>query len=98
MQTTQSIPKLATRKKLPALRIGELLIKEGFIQNSDLKRALEVQKRGAQEASQPLGELMVKNKMISGPDLDRLLNHPDLRKNLGTLLKEKNLIGEKKLQ
>ncbi|MGD9247455.1 MAG: ATPase, T2SS/T4P/T4SS family, partial [Desulfobacteraceae bacterium] len=46
----------------------------------------------------PLGELMVKNKMISGPDLDRLLNHPDLRKNLGTLLKEKNLIGEKKLQ
>jgi type IV pilus assembly protein PilB len=97
MQTIRPIPKLPTRKKLPVLRIGELLIKEGFIQHGDIEHALEVQKRGAQEASQPLGELMVKKKMISDQDLDRLLNHPDLRKNLGTLLLEKKLIGEKKL-
>lgn len=85
-------------KKTPALRLGELLIKEGFIQAGDLEKALAIQKRGVKEASLPLGTLMVRKKMISDKDLDRLLNHPDLRKCLGALLIEKKILSEKELE
>jgi type IV pilus assembly protein PilB len=85
-------------KKNPVLRLGELLIKEGFIQTNDLEKALAIQKRGGKEASLPLGTLMVRKKMISEKDLDRLLSHPDLRKCLGTLLLEKEILSKKELQ
>ena len=97
MQTIRPIPKFATQKKTQALRVGELLIKEGFIQHKDVEHALEVQKRGAEEAAQPLGALMVQKKMISEQDLERLLHHPDLRKKIGVLVLEKKLIGKNKL-
>lgn len=98
MRTIRPIPKLPALKKNPILRLGELLIKEGFIQNSDLEKALAIQKRGVKEASMPLGTLMVRKRMINEKDLDRLLNHPDLRKCLGTLLLEKNILSQEKLQ
>ena len=98
MQIRKLAPKLPSQKKKPSLRIGELLIKEGFIKLTDLNNALAVQQRGADEAALPLGSIMVQKKMISDQDLDTLLNHPDLRKNLGTLLLEKKIISERDLQ
>ncbi len=98
MQIIKPVPKLPSHRKKPSLRVGELLIKEGFIRSSELEGALEVQKCGALEAELPLGSIMVQKKMISDQDLETLLNHPDLRKSLGTLLLEKKLISEKDLQ
>ncbi len=98
MQRVKPVPKLPSQKKKPSLRVGELLIKEGFIQTAELDNALNVQLKGAEEAALPLGSIMVDKKMISDQDLDTLLNHPDLRKNLGTLLLEKKLISEKDLE
>jgi type IV pilus assembly protein PilB len=97
MQIPRSVPKLPAQIKPSSLRVGELLVKEGFIQNGDLENALEVQKKGAEEASLPLGQLMVEKKMIQEQDLETLLSHPDLRKNLGTLLLQKKLISKKDL-
>lgn len=98
MQTARPVPNLISPKNKPSLRVGELLIKEGFIQTEQLKNALEVQKRGSEDAAMPLGRLMVQKKMISDQDLETLLNHPDLRKDLGTLLLEKKIISKKNLE
>jgi type IV pilus assembly protein PilB len=98
MQTPLSTPKTPTRKSQSTLPVGELMIQEGLIQFQQLEKALEVQRRGPEEAALPLGSLMVRNKMISDHDLETLLGHPDLRKNLGTLLIEKKIISEKNLE
>jgi type IV pilus assembly protein PilB len=97
MQHVRPVPKIPHKKPL-FLRTGELLVKEGFIEMTHLKQALESQKRGGKEAQLPLGTLMVKKKLISEDDLERLLNHPDLRKNLGTLLLEKNIVTRENLE
>jgi hypothetical protein len=97
MQHVRPVPKIPEKKPI-SLRVGELLVKEGFIERHQLVQALDSQERGSQDAELPLGTLMVKKDLISEPDLERLLNHPDLRKNLGALLVEKNIITQKELE
>jgi type IV pilus assembly protein PilB len=78
-------------------RIGELLVREGFLKEPDLKRALEEQQREAEAADRPLGEMMVKRGLISKEQLQTLLNHPDLRRNIGTLLVDEGILKPKDL-
>ncbi len=80
------------------LRVGELLVKEGFISDAQLRQALEVQKKEASDASLPMGELMLKKGMVDREQLDILLNHPDLRRHLGRLLLDKGLISGEQLE
>lgn len=99
MQPVRPIPKLSTKKSSTfSLRVGELLVKEGFIQPADLIRALENQKKGTEEAQMPVGTLMVQKNLISEEQLETLLNHPDLRKNLGTLLLERKIVSQEELE
>lgn len=98
MQKIRPVPKLPPKKKGSSFRVGELLVKEGFIQRNDLKTALDLQQKGSEEASQPMGRLMVQKSMISEENLDSLVAHPDLRRNLGTLLLERKFIGKNDLQ
>jgi type IV pilus assembly protein PilB len=78
-------------------RIGALLVREGFLKKTDLKRALEVQQKDAQAAGQPLGEMMVQKGLIGKEQLKTLLNHPDLRRNIGTLLVDEGILKPKDL-
>ena len=80
------------------LRVGELLIKEGFISNADLQRALEIQEKEAAESMLPMGELMLQKGLVDKEQLDILLNHPDLRRHLGRLILEKGLISAEQLE
>ncbi len=81
MQPVRPVPKISAKKSSTFfLRVGELLVKEGFVQPADLVRALEIQKKGSEEAQMPIGTLMVQKNLISAEQLDTLLNHPDLRK------------------
>ncbi|MGD9210898.1 MAG: ATPase, T2SS/T4P/T4SS family, partial [Desulfobacteraceae bacterium] len=80
------------------LKIGELLAKEGFISEKDLISALQIQKKDAAEASLPMGELLLKKKLISSEQLNTLLNHPDLRKPLGKLMIDEGLISQEELE
>jgi type IV pilus assembly protein PilB len=80
-----------------SLHVGELLIKEGLIQPADLKKALHIQKGGAEESQLPIGALMVQRNLISEEQLETLLDHPDLRKNLGTLLLDKKIVSTQEL-
>ncbi len=90
-----------TDQKQPAgsqLRIGELLIKEGFITEKELQQALEIQKKEHEFATLPLGHVLIKLGVLTEDDLQEALNHPNLRKNLGSLAVEKGLISKSDLQ
>jgi type II secretory ATPase GspE/PulE/Tfp pilus assembly ATPase PilB-like protein len=99
MQSVRPIPKLSSKKASPiSLRVGELLVKEGFIRPDDLNSALQIQQQGSEEAHLPVGTLMVRKNLINEGQLEVLLNHPDLRKNLGTLLLEKKIVSHQELE
>lgn len=74
------------------LKIGNLLVKEGYISEKELQVALEIQKKDGVEATLPVGELLLKRKLITSEKLNTLLNHPDLRKPLGMLMVDEGLI------
>jgi type IV pilus assembly protein PilB len=99
MQQLKTVPPPPAKKKGPfSLRMGELLIKEGFIKPADLAKALDIQKGGAEEARLPIGALMIQKNLISEDQLEALLQHPDLRKNLGTMVLEKKIVDSRELE
>ncbi len=79
-------------------RIGELLIKEGFIKEGDLENALSIQRQEAEWSNLPLGEILVKIDALSPPDLERILRHPELRSHIGNLAVEKGHLDREQLQ
>ncbi len=93
-KTDIAVPKLGGFN----LRVGELLIKEGFVSSAQLQEALKVQKQEASEAILPMGELMLKKGLVDAEQLDILVNHPDLRRHLGRLILDKGLISKEQLE
>ncbi len=80
------------------LRIGDLLVKEGFLREQDVQRAVEMQKKERELSSQPLGRILVEMGAISEEDLKSLLEHPDLKRDIGTLALGKGLISRDQLE
>jgi type IV pilus assembly protein PilB len=85
-----------TRSKTPP-KIGELLVQEGFVTQDQIDQALDIQRREAETAKNPLGKLLVQNGLISKEQLRQLLDHPYLRKNFGTLAIEKGFLTREQL-
>lgn len=79
------------------LRIGDLLVKEGFVKQEDIQRALTIQKEEAELAKYPLGQILVRMGAIQEEDLQGLLNHPELKRDLGSLAIEKGYITRTQL-
>ncbi len=79
------------------LRIGELLLKQGLIKKEELAEALSIQSREKEAQKLPLGEIFVEMGTLTRSQLDGLLQHPELRKNIGTLALMKNLIDQEAL-
>ena len=80
------------------LRIGHLLVREGFIGEQDVKRALEIQKKEAALSKQPLGKILVGMEAISEEDLKELLRHPDLKRDMESLALAKGMISREQLE
>jgi len=78
------------------LRLGELLIREGFMSEEQLEQALSVQKK--REKYKPLGEVCVELKFISKAQLRHTLR--TYRKNIriGDLLVNLGMISEDQLK
>ncbi|MCX8043518.1 MAG: ATPase, T2SS/T4P/T4SS family [Desulfobacterota bacterium] len=79
-------------------KIGDLLIKEGFVTKADIERALAIQKSEEEIRNLPLGKILVKMNVLTEDDLTTALNHPNLRKNIGSLAVEKGLITKEDLE
>ncbi|MBW2370000.1 MAG: Flp pilus assembly complex ATPase component TadA [Deltaproteobacteria bacterium] len=86
------------KREQPPLKIGELLVKEGYIRQSDIEKALQIQQEESAIANQPLGKILVQQNVISNEDLKSLLEHPCQRKQLGTLAQESGLISKEQLK
>jgi type II secretory ATPase GspE/PulE/Tfp pilus assembly ATPase PilB-like protein len=82
-----------TAKKKRAPRIGELLVREGFIKESDLRKAFLIQKKEEKEASLPFESLLVRKGFLNASQLEILRGHPDVRKRIGQMIVEHELIG-----
>jgi type IV pilus assembly protein PilB len=65
------------------LKIGELLVKEGFVHPSDIDTALEIQRKEIANARLPLGKFLVKQGLISTGQLQKLLSHSAIRDSIG---------------
>ena len=74
-----------------------LLIKEGLVKEEDIEKALEIQRRKAEEAKIPLGEILIKKSLISRDQLKILLAHPDIRKNIGIMIIEEGFMDRRQL-
>jgi type IV pilus assembly protein PilB len=79
------------------LRTGELLVEEGFVKEEDIQRALLVQKEEAELSKLPLGQILMRLGVLSPASFRGLLNHPDLRKDIGSLALEEGLVRKDQL-
>jgi type IV pilus assembly protein PilB len=78
--------------------VGELLVKEGLATKEDIDKALHIQKQEQEIRHLPFGQILVKTGVLSEADLQDLLNHPDLKRNIGTLAVKKGLINADQLK
>ena len=76
-----------------SFKTGELLVNEGFIRKADLQRAIELQQKETRSADLPLGKLMVKKKLIDRKQLQSLLQHIEILRELETFAVESGRIG-----
>ncbi len=86
------------KREQPPLKIGELLVKEGYVRNADIEKALEIQKKEAEKAETPLGKILVGLGKINKDQLKSLLEHPCQRKQLGTMALDAGLIDQQQLK
>lgn len=81
-----------------SLKVGELLVREGFASENDVARALEIQKQEEEAANLPAGEFMMKREMISDLQLKKLEDHEDYQaKGFADLAFKLNFISQKNL-
>jgi DNA repair exonuclease SbcCD ATPase subunit len=83
----------------PPLRtrlLGELLVREGLVTESQLSAALREQERGADGT--PIGQLLVDQGALSPAELDAVLKRYHKKYRLGDILVETNAISETQLQ
>jgi type II secretory ATPase GspE/PulE/Tfp pilus assembly ATPase PilB-like protein len=65
---------LDRQRKMPNIKLGEVLLKEGLITEEQLNAALQlVRQKQSQNQKQPLGEILVDQKLISIADLQYAL-------------------------
>ncbi|MCD4720825.1 MAG: Flp pilus assembly complex ATPase component TadA [Desulfobacula sp.] len=82
----------AVAKKQKEKKIGELLIREGFITEDDLDKALLIQKKEASDAEVSFDILLIKKGFLNASQLEVLKGHPDLRKKIGEIVVEHEII------
>lgn len=77
----------------PCAKIGDLLVKEGFVKQNDVKTALEIQAAEAEASNLPLGLLLVKKGLLTENQIEEIFQDSDIRKNL-----QRHLLSSAKIQ
>ncbi len=80
------------------LKVGELLKMEGFVQDDQIQKALEIQENEILMARLPVEEYMLKKKLLTKVQFDKLKEHPEYGKFTADQLAYKlNIISKKNL-
>lgn len=90
-------PKGEHTKKISP-RLGDLLIKEGYVKEADIEKALAIQKHEKEIQALPIGQILIENNALSESNVEQILNHPELRKNIGEYLVKNEIISEEQLE
>jgi type II secretory ATPase GspE/PulE/Tfp pilus assembly ATPase PilB-like protein len=98
VQVEENIRANATLLSPNEMRIGELLVREGFLKEKDVQEALAIQRREAEISKSPLGRILVETGVFSEADLERLLDQPELKRNIGSLAVDKGLVSQEELE
>ncbi len=79
-------------KKTEEKGIGQLLIREGFISEADLEKALIIQKREKKDTEIPFETLLVKKDFLTEAQLSILKGHPDLKKEIAQMIVDYEIV------
>ncbi len=79
------------------MRIGELLVKEGFLDKASLEKALQQQALEKELQGLPVGQILLKTGDLSDEHLQKLLQHSSLKHHLGSLAIEAGMISDGQL-
>jgi type IV pilus assembly protein PilB len=82
----------AAKEKQNEPRTGELLVREGFITQNDLTKALLIQKEEVKESDIPFDVLLVKKGFLNASQIEILNGHPDLKKKIGQIAVEHEIL------
>lgn len=82
-------------KQQTLARIGELLLWRGLLKKEELAKAISIQRREKEMQKLPLGQILIEMGALTEPQLEGILEHPELRKEIGALALEKKLIDQK---
>ncbi|MFH2066209.1 MAG: ATPase, T2SS/T4P/T4SS family [Pseudomonadota bacterium] len=87
-----------SKKQTVNLKVGELLKKEGFVQDEDIQKALELQENEISQARLPVEQYMLNKKYLTKIQFNKLKEHPEY----GTLPADQlayklNIISKKNL-
>jgi type IV pilus assembly protein PilB len=87
-----------TKSQDAGYKVGELLRKEGFATEADIQKALEVQKDEVALVKLPVDQYMLKKKLITKAQLQKLKEHPDYQSlPVDQLAYKMNIISKKNL-
>ncbi|MFC1862818.1 ATPase, T2SS/T4P/T4SS family [Thermodesulfobacteriota bacterium] len=84
--------------KKTSLRLGDLLLKEGYVKKDDIEKALTLQKHEKEIQDLPIGQILIEINALSESDVGQVLNHPELRKNIGEYLIKSGIISREQLR
>jgi type IV pilus assembly protein PilB len=82
----------------PPERLGDLLIKQGYLKKEELEKALSVQDKERELQNLPIGQILVHMGVLSSMDVDRIINHRELRAKFGNIAIAQGLITKEQLE
>lgn len=90
--TNKENEKSSHNQKFPP-KLGELLVKQGFVKPEGIQKALSIQEREKGLQKLPLGQILLEMGALTKSNLEYLRTHPDIKKPIGTLAVEKGFIS-----
>jgi hypothetical protein len=77
-----------------SLKVGALLVKEGFLNEENLIKAFDIQKKEAEEIKMPFSKILVKKGFLTEEQIQKLMVHPEIQKEVESAIRESGLINE----
>lgn len=81
-------------KTKPPERLGDLLIKQGYLKKEDLEKALEIQSKERELQKLPIGQILIQTGALSSSDVDHIMNHREIREKIGHIAIVQGLLTE----
>jgi type IV pilus assembly protein PilB len=79
-------------------KVGALLVKEGFLNEENLRRAFDIQQKEAEEIKMPFSNILVKKGFLTEEQIKKLMLHPEIQKAVESVIRESGLINDREFR